>query len=160
MLLPTRLILLARRYFLFLYRQFNIICRVVFDEADRNKNGKLDNGEVRDTGGPPPSPAFACSMSAQPQISHLHDIAPHHMQPLRKVSPHRPPCVLFSRSHAHTILSCLPPSSSSSGTFSSQSSSTSTSLQKRLQRSESLQKRMALFPPLRTSNLCQCFAPY
>lgn len=24
---------------------FNIICRVVFDEADRNKNGKLDNGE-------------------------------------------------------------------------------------------------------------------
>ena len=26
---------------------FNIICRVVFDEADRNKNGKLDNGEVR-----------------------------------------------------------------------------------------------------------------
>jgi hypothetical protein len=27
--------------------QFNIICRVVFDEADRNKNGKLDNGEVR-----------------------------------------------------------------------------------------------------------------
>ena len=26
---------------------FNIVCRVVFDEADRNKNGKLDNGEVR-----------------------------------------------------------------------------------------------------------------